>query len=81
MPEEKQVDTKKKGTVEEQKGSDPFLEDAGLLGARLSVPAWEVAGMMMAAGWAEGRQVSEAQFTKALNAFRKRPQGGGNIQI
>ncbi|MDY0349050.1 MAG: hypothetical protein RBR13_09520 [Tenuifilaceae bacterium] len=78
MPEEKQVDTKAEKAA--QKGSDPFLEDAGLLGARLSVPVWEVAGMMMAAGWAEGKQVSEAQFVKALAAFRKRGQGGGNIQ-
>jgi hypothetical protein len=42
--------------------------------------SWETAGLMKAAGWAQGKQVSEKQFQQALTKFRNRPQGGGRIK-
>lgn len=43
------------------------------------LPAWELAALRQAAGWPDGKQVSEAAFTAALDKLRIRPQGGGTI--
>lgn len=43
------------------------------------VSSWELAGIMAATGWAEGKQVSETEFSAAVETFRNRPQGGGRI--
>jgi hypothetical protein len=43
------------------------------------LPAWELAALRRAARWAEGKQVSEAEFTAALDQLRNRPQGGGRL--
>ncbi len=43
------------------------------------VPAWELAALRKATGWAPGKQVTEAQFAEALIKLRNRPQGGGRI--
>ncbi len=45
------------------------------------VPAWELAGLMRAVSWAEGKQVTEKDFNAALNALKKRGQGGGRIAV
>ena len=49
-----------------------------LAGAK-NIKSWELAGLMRAAGWAPGKQVSEDEFDLVLDRFRKRPQGGGKI--
>lgn len=41
------------------------------------VPGWETAGLMKAAGWVAGKQISEKEFETALDNFRNRRQGGG----
>ncbi|MBW2596984.1 MAG: hypothetical protein JRC93_13665 [Deltaproteobacteria bacterium] len=43
------------------------------------IKPWELAGLMRAAGWAEGKQVTAGDFKLALTKFRQRPQGGGKI--
>lgn len=43
------------------------------------LPAWELAALRQAAGWPDGKQVSEAEFTAALDQLRSRPQGGGRL--
>jgi len=52
---------------------EELAEDAGL-------KPWEEAGLMRAAGWAEGKQVTKGRFDEALAAFRARPQGSGRLQ-
>lgn len=64
----------------EQNVKKPQLHELEELAAMRGVPAWELAGMMRAAEWAKGRQVSAEQFDSALAKFRKRPQGGGKIK-
>lgn len=49
------------------------------LAADLKIPAWELAGMMRAAGWAEGKQVAADEFADTLQRFRIRQVGGGKI--
>ena len=55
----------------------PELYPVEVLAGDLS--AWELAALRQAAGWAEGKQVSEAEFTAALDQLRNRPQGGGRL--
>lgn len=43
------------------------------------LPSWEAAGLMAAAGWAPGKQVSKTDFREKLKIFKNRPQGGGRI--
>ncbi|MDD5106045.1 MAG: hypothetical protein PHC49_10560 [Desulfuromonadaceae bacterium] len=38
-----------------------------------------LAGLCRAKGWAEGKQVTAAEFTSAMDAFENRPMGGGRI--
>ena len=45
------------------------------------LPAWETAALTAAAGWANGKQLSEEQFQTVLANFRRRPQGGGRIEV
>jgi hypothetical protein len=53
----------------------PVEELAGHAG----ITSWELAGLMRAAGWAPGKQATKEEFGRALDRFRKRPQGGGRI--
>lgn len=57
------------------------LQPVTELAAAAGVRPWELAGLMRAAGWAEGKQCSPSVFSLGLNAFRNRPQGGGRIAI
>ena len=43
------------------------------------LPAWELAALRHATGWADGKQVSEAEYAAALDKLRNRPQGGGRL--
>lgn len=43
------------------------------------IPAWELAALRQAAGWAVGKQVGRDAFDAALDKLRTRPQGGGRI--
>ena len=57
----------------------PKIHPVEELAAAKNIESWELAGLMRAAGWAQGKQVSEDEFDLALGGFRKRPQGGGRI--
>lgn len=39
--------------------------------ARHAVPTWQQAGLMVHAGWATGKSVTEAEFVTTLAAFRR----------
>lgn len=82
LPEKKPEAVAKKTAPPEKKAVKP---DAGklfpvkALAGAAGVPAWELAGLMRAAGWADGKQVTPAAFGAAMAKFRNRPQGGGSI--
>lgn len=57
----------------------PEIFDIQALGAQNKVPGWEMAGLMRAAKWAPGKQVTQDQFAQALAMFRDRRQGSGRI--
>jgi hypothetical protein len=40
------------------------------------MPAHAVAGMMRANGWVTGKQLSQAEFEAAMDAYAMRPMGG-----
>lgn len=65
------------------KKSDRLKEDELLpvetVAKEAGLPDWEIAGLMRAAGWLPGKQVTAGEFDFALTKFRKRPQGGGKI--
>jgi len=63
---------RKQQTKEEELGVTALAEKRAL-------PPWELAGLMQAAGWAPGKQVTETAFDDALTRFRTRPLGGGRI--
>lgn len=72
--ETKSAWTKKARNVEEPQPIEILAQGANM-------PAWELAGVRRALGWAEGKQVTQTVFDQALAAFRKRPQGGGRITL
>ncbi len=43
------------------------------------LPIWYLAGLRRAKGWAQGKQVTAAEFDAAAAAFDARPQGGGKL--
>jgi hypothetical protein len=55
------------------------LQPVVKLAAKRAIPGWELAGLMRAAGWAEGKQVTADEFDSALQRFRERRIGGGAI--
>ena len=55
------------------------LQSVTELAAAAAIKPWELAGLMRAAGWAEGKYLAPSVFAKALAAFRTRRQGGGGI--
>lgn len=55
------------------------LQSVTELAAAAAIKPWELAGLMRAAGWAEGKYLAPSVFAKALAAFRVRRQGGGGI--
>lgn len=55
------------------------LQSVTELAAAAAIKPWELAGLMRAAGWAEGKYLAPSVFAKALAAFRARRQGGGGI--
>ena len=65
-----------KGKKKTEEGLKP-VED---LAEEAKLKPWETAGLLRAAGWAEGKQVTKNEFDSVLSAFRCRPQGGGRIQ-
>lgn len=63
---------------QQEKIKEEELEVTALAEKR-TLPTWELAGLMQAAGWAPGKQVTETAFDDALTRFRNRPLGGGRI--
>jgi hypothetical protein len=43
--------------------------------AEHQVPAWKHAGACYRAAWAKGREVTEAEYLEAVNAFASHPIG------
>jgi len=43
------------------------------------LPAWELAALRQATGWAPGKTVSAEQFGQAVELLRRRRLGGGRI--
>lgn len=62
-----------------KKKSEPEIQPVEELAEAEGIKSWEVAGLMRAAGWSPGKQVTAGEFDLALARFRKRPQGGGKI--
>jgi hypothetical protein len=84
-PETTPIDEKpaeKKQSVQPKKSAEPeTLTPVEKLAMDADIPAWELAGLMRAAGWAGGKQVTKTGFDKALAAFRNRGQGRGRIAV
>lgn len=60
-----------------KKGPEIFpVED---LAGKAGIKQWELAGIRRYLGWPDGKQVSEKDFSDAVERFRNRPQGGGNV--
>ena len=57
----------------------PFLLPVEQVAKGAGIQPWETAGLMQAAGWMPGKQVTEEEFGAKLKSFRQRPQGGGRI--
>lgn len=68
-------DKKKKGV--KNTGPEPKLFPIEKLAKETALKSWELAGLRQYTGWMEGKQVTENQFSQALDSFRNRPQGGG----
>lgn len=51
-------------------------ETVEALAERLGTPAWVLAGAKVAYGWGAGKQMKEAEFQRAVNAWLNRPMGG-----
>lgn len=49
------------------------LEDVGVLGERLELPAWQRRGLAVHMRWAPGKQVTESAFRAALGAWLSGP--------
>ena len=74
----------KPATSNKQPATSPPKSSGGLmpveeLAEAKNIKSWEVAGLMRAAGWAPGKQVTKEDFDQTLGRFRRRPQGGGRI--
>lgn len=61
------------------KNTDKKLLPLPILAAAANIPDWELAALMQASGWADGKELTAAEFGAALAKLRKRPQGGGKI--
>ncbi len=51
---------------------EELLEKSGL-------SPWEAAGFKQFTHWEEGKQVTEQEFSQALDKFKNRTQGGGSL--
>lgn len=49
------------------------------LAEKAGIPAWELAALRVGAKWAEGKQVTQAEFDGAICRLRTRQQGGGAL--
>lgn len=62
-----------------KKNDSPQVRPVETLAEEANVPAWELAALRQATGWAEGRQVTQDEFDSALGQLRNRPVGGGAL--
>ena len=60
-------------------GQDEHAPLVGLdeLQMRFRAPGWQHAALLRYQGWERGKQVSEAEYARALQNIGVRPQGGG----
>lgn len=58
----------------------PSLESLAVLADRHRVPTWQQAALARMMGWADGKKVSEADYTGALAVLRNRRIGGGRAE-
>lgn len=71
-------ETTKKG---KQALLQPEKKQVEAFAAAAEMPAWELAALRQATGWAPGKAVAAGEFTHAVAALRSRRQGGGKISI
>ncbi len=60
--------------------SAPAPEGLAELANRHRVPAWQQAALVRLMGWAEGKQVTEEEYTAALESLKIRRVGGGRME-
>lgn len=58
----------------------PVLESLHILADRHRVPTWQAAALAQFMGWAEGKQVTNADYIKALENLKSRRIGGGRME-
>ncbi|BCS55195.1 hypothetical protein [Geobacter sp. SVR] len=56
---------------------DSRLQPIEALAAERGMPAYAVAGMCRANGWAPGKHLTAADFEAAMEAYRNRPMSAG----
>lgn len=60
-------------------GKSGDLRPVEELAAEAGMTAPILAGLRRATGWADGKRVTEAEFTDAAGKFNNRPMGGGRL--
>jgi hypothetical protein len=68
---------KVKSSVSKKLGTD-FI-DIDKLAENKGLPGWEKAAFFRAKGWAPGKKVTEKEFSRGFEKFRKRQLGSGKI--
>ncbi len=68
---------KKQENPAAKKSSKEPLQDIAALAEEKSVSAPLMAALHRMTGWEDGKQVTESEFTTALDRLHKRPLGGG----
>lgn len=62
------------------KTAAPAQESLAELANRYRVPAWQQAALLRLMAWAEGKQVTEADYAAALESLKNRRVGGGRVE-
>lgn len=55
------------------------LHPVEMLAEAAGLKPWKLAGLLRAQRWADGKQVTPAEFAAALARFEQRPMGGGKL--
>jgi len=55
---------------------EPELHTIEELARQVGTPPWILAGAKVHYGWGAGKQMSEAEYRRAIDRFRRSPIGG-----
>lgn len=75
-----QVQDQTTGTPEAEPSApeaEAKLESLSVLAARHRVPSWEQAALCRFMGWADGKMLTDDEYTSALSKLAARHLGGG----